>query len=437
MAVAERGMALGRLYERVRGGSGLARDTAVVVALLVIAGVVGGIILGNQRFVWPWAQRMVVYASFAATPGISPGNGQEVRIAGVNVGDVVTAQIDPHGHAVLKLSLEPGHMLYKNATLVLRPKSPLNEMYVEIAPGGAPADPVPAGYEFPISNTQRPVEVDEVLDHLDTHAQQALTALLSESDVALTHAASHLPQGLDATRAVGDDLRPVAEQLAMRIRLIRTLITDLAIISKAVGGDDTRIATLAGGLQTTLGSLGSHQPQMESALATLPGLLDNLQRSTDAVQRLSGQLDPTLRDLADASHAFPRALRRLDDTSDHVSEVVDAAQPFLHRARPVLEDLRPFTDDLHDALPALRGATRQLDPLTNALLPYLPDAAAFAINTRSITSTEDANYGVLRAQLLISPYSLPGVFGPGNGIPAISVPQLDQGTTTLQKTVPR
>jgi len=74
---------MGRVFERVRTEPGLARNTVVVVALIAIAGVVGGVILGNQRFVAPWSNRFVVTADFAAAPGISPGNGQEVRVANV------------------------------------------------------------------------------------------------------------------------------------------------------------------------------------------------------------------------------------------------------------------------------------------------------------------------------------------------------------------
>jgi phospholipid/cholesterol/gamma-HCH transport system substrate-binding protein len=425
-----------RAFERVKTEPGLARNTIVVIALVVIAAVVGGIILANQRFIAPWDKREVFYAAFAASPGISPGNGQEVRIAGVNVGDIVGAEVDDHGQAILKMSIQPGHKLYKNASLVLRPKSPLNEMYVTIAPGGPPAEQIPASYVYPMTNTVRPVQTDEVLDHLDNNAQQALTALLAESDVALTSAQTKLPAGLDATRIVGNDLKPVAQQLTIRKEKIRTLITDLGEISKALGGDDKRVAALASGLHTTLGSLGAHQPQLSATLATLPGLISNLKRSTDAVQDLSGQLDPTLRDLQDASDVFPDALRRFEHTADRLDDVVDAAKPFIRVARPVIRDLRPFADDLHDALPPLRSVARNLDPVTNALVPYLPDVAAFAINTRSITSQEDANSGVLRGLLETSANSAPSIFGPNNGIKPVPLTAVDKGQTGLQKLVP-
>jgi phospholipid/cholesterol/gamma-HCH transport system substrate-binding protein len=426
-----------RALERLRGEPGLLRNAVVVVMLLVLASVAGGIILANQRFIAPWDTRQTFYAAFEATPGISPANGQEVRIAGVNVGDIVGAEIDKHGQAVLKMAIEPGHKIYRNATLVLRPKSPLNEMYVTVNPGAPPAEEIPANYVFPQSSTQRPIQPDEVLNHLDDNARRALTSLLAESDVALSNSKATLPKGLDTTRSVLANLQPVAEQLAIRKQLIRRLVTDLAQISRAVGGDDKRVATLAAGLQTTLNSLGTHQPQLNQTVAALPGLITNLHRSTNSVVDLSEQLDPTLRNLQDASDIFPKALSRFEDTSDKLDDVLHTAKPFIHEARPVLQDLKPFTHNLQDALPPLHRATQKLDPITNALLPYLPDAGAFAVQTRSITSVEDANGGVLRSGVYLSSTTASPITGlPNNGLKPVPLPVLDKTTATLQRSIP-
>ncbi|MGQ0483415.1 MAG: MlaD family protein, partial [Pseudonocardia sp.] len=132
-------------FDRLKTEPGLLRNTLITVALLVLATVVGSVILGNQRFIAPWEDRQEFYATFAATPGISPGNGQEVRIHGVIVGDIVEAGIDADGNARVKLSVEGRYPVYENATLLLRPKSPLNEMYITMNPGSPPAERVVDG----------------------------------------------------------------------------------------------------------------------------------------------------------------------------------------------------------------------------------------------------------------------------------------------------
>jgi phospholipid/cholesterol/gamma-HCH transport system substrate-binding protein len=430
---------LGRTWERVRTEPGLARNTFVTAALIVLALVVGGFILGQQRFIAPWQERYELYATFQATPGISPGQGQDVRIAGVQVGQIVDADVDDAGQARLRLSLERQfeNKVYDNAHIILRPKSPLNEMYVILNPGGPPGKPLSSGSVLPIGNSERPIAIDELLGHLDDNARSMLTSLLTASDVALANAPKTLPAGLDAVRLVGNDLRPVSEQLVLRKEKLRTLVTALGEIAQAVGHDDKRLTSLGDGLQTTLGTLAGNQKNIESTVNQLPDLLAQLRNATTKVQSLAEEVDPALRNLQKATDDLPDALKALGKTSDKLDDTVDAAKGFVHEARPVVDDLKPFVSDARKGLPSLHDATKELDPVTNALIPYLPDVAAFIIQTRSITSYTDANNGILRGILNISTQTLPPLLGrPNNGIRPIPAPALDSGTTAFQKAVP-
>ncbi|MGQ0482678.1 MAG: hypothetical protein ACT4O0_16840, partial [Pseudonocardia sp.] len=88
-------------------------------------------------------------------------------------------------------------------------------------------------------------------------------------------------------------------------------------------------------------------------------------------------------------------------------------------------------------VPELRASTKELDPISEALLPFLPDLAAFAIHTRSLVGTEGANSGILRGALdpgLLD--NIPTVGGPNQGIKPVPAPLLDQGTTQVQDAVP-
>lgn len=398
---------IARHLERIKTEPGLKRNVIALTSLVLVAMLAGGWILGNQRFNAPWADRFVINAEFEAVPGVAPGNGQEVRIAGVIVGQITDAEVNDDGRAQLELDLEPGHEIYENATFVLRPKSPLNEMYVDIDPGSSPAALMSSGTTVPVTQTRRPVQVDEVLASLDDSTRAALTSLLRESDNALASAPADLPEGLDALGTVTDDLQPVAALLDQRRDYLRRLITAASRISTAIGDDDERLVSLAGALDSTLGQLAGGSTELEAALAQLPALAARLGSSTRAVSRLTSQLDPTLRDVAAAADTLPSALRRLASTSKALDETLAAAKPTLALARPVLADLRPFTSDLSVALPRLLTTTSRLDPVTAELLRYLPDLGAFMVNTRSVTSLRDANGGILRGMIELTPTSLP------------------------------
>lgn len=393
--------------DRIRTEPGLKKNVIAVTSLVVVALMAGGWILSNQRFTPPWADKYELSAEFEAVPGIAPGNGQEVRIAGVVAGQISGARVNENGRAELQMRLEPGHTVYDNAKLVLRPKSPLNEMYVTIDPGGPPGKPLPSGATIPVTNTERPVQVDEVLGALDGDARAALTTLLQESDAALAGAPRHLPQGLEGVADTTTELGPVVAQLDERRAKLRRLVTAVSQISSVVGKDDRRLLDLANSLDSTLGVLADGNSDLDATLAQLPEVSARLDRTTAAITRLSGQLDPALREIGAASETLPEALRKVSDTADALAETVDVATPTLQQARPVVADLRPFSRDARVALPRLHTSTARLGPVTATLLPYLADVGAFFVNTRSLTSMRDANGGILRGMLEITSTTLP------------------------------
>lgn len=394
-------------WERVRTEPGLKKNVVVMALLLVLAAAAGSWVLGNQRFTAPWADRFEFAAEFEAVPGVAPGNGQEVRMHGVIVGQITDARVNDAGRAELVMSLDPGHPVYENARLVLRPKSPLNEMYVEIDPGAPPAARVENGETLPVTNTERPIQVDEVLGHLDDRARAALTTLLSEADVALAGADRTLPAGLDETGEVAGDLRPVLAQLERRRGQLAALVTALSDLSDAVAGDDARLADLAEGLSSTLRTVSGKSGDLDATLAQLPVLASRLASSTQAVSRLTAQLDPTLRDVHAATDTLPEALDRIDSTVRRLGRTVEVARPTIADARPVVADLRPAIADLREALPVAAKSTARLDPATALLVKYLPDIGAFFVNTHSLTSMRDANGGILRGMLTVNSTSLP------------------------------
>jgi phospholipid/cholesterol/gamma-HCH transport system substrate-binding protein len=392
---------------RWRGQPGLLRNL-VTFALVAALGIVSvGIILSRQRISWPWEHTFTFAATFTETAGISPGNGQEVRIAGVPVGEITEAHVDRQGHAVVEMRMEAGHPIYDNAHLVMRPKSPLNEIFINVNPGGPPGRPLAADAVLPLSSTSKAVQVDEVLAHLDDNTRAALGNLLTESDIALADAPRDLPAGLRATDRVLTDLAPVATELDTRRATIAKLVSALSQVSTAAGRDDARLASLADSLNQTLHSVAAQNSALDSSLGRLPGLSTALRGATDSVTDLATQLDPTLDDVRAASDKLPGALDDLTDSVDQLGDTVDAARPFADRARPVFADLRPFAGHLRDAAADLAPITGDLGPVTGRLLPYLPDLQAFIYNTNSMVSLHDVNKGILRGQFTVGPTSLP------------------------------
>ena len=388
-------------WERIRNVPGLTRNllTLVVVGALGLSSL--WYILTHQRFIPAWSDRYVFYADFAEAPAVNPGQQPKVRIAGVEVGQITGSTVTQAGKARLRLSLKPGNPIYRNARLVLRPTNPLNEMYVEVNPGGPPADRLPEDGVVPVNQTSRPIQTDEVLNHLDDRSRAALSNLLSASDVALAHAPTHLPDGLNATDAALVRFQPVLESLRKRRAEIAKLVTALARISEAVGRDDARLTRLMEALDHTLASLSRRDTDLRATLAKLPGTTDALRRAMTGVQGLTAELDPALDNIEEASAQLPATLRALRGVVNDLDRTVTAARPVVSAAGPVVANLRPQVRDVRVALGDLEPVTRDLIPDTKLLVSYLDDLSAFIYNTNGTFSLSDANGGMIRGHVAV------------------------------------
>ncbi|WP_329060836.1 MlaD family protein [Amycolatopsis sp. NBC_01480] len=409
---------LRRTWERVRTVPGLGRNVLTVIVLITLGVISTSVILGNQRFILPWADRYVFSADFAQAPAINPGQQPKVRIAGVEVGQITGSAVTGTGTARLTMSLEPGNTIYRNAHLVLRPTNPLNEMYVEVDPGGPPQPPLPANGVIPVGQTERPVQPDEVLDHLDDRSRAALTNLLSASDVALANAPATLPGGLRAADGTMVAVKPVLDALAARRDNIANLVTGLSRISGAVGHDDARLAELLDSTQSTLSVLAQHNADVQATLAELPGTTDQLRRAMDGVSGLTNRLNPVLDHLDQASAQLPDTLRKLGGTVDNLGATVAAAKPVVSAAGPVVRDVSPLVGDVHRSLADLEPVTRDLIPDSALLVSYLGDLQAFIYNTNGAFSLSDANGGFIRGHVAVplpDAGVLPGTHGGNTG----------------------
>ena len=122
-------------------------DFVAIIGLIVIAGAVAVYILANQRLYLPaWVPVLgkdffVLKAEFATAQAVTPGQGQTVNIAGVQVGEISKVELED-GRRVVTMRMEPKYgRVYKDATVLLRPKTGLKDMVVELEPGTPAAGP--------------------------------------------------------------------------------------------------------------------------------------------------------------------------------------------------------------------------------------------------------------------------------------------------------
>ena len=134
----------------------------IAILLLVIAGVATTlVILVNQRADFPeWfpglgKKAFEMKAEFSTAQAVTPGQGQSVDIAGVRVGEVTGVE-EQDGTAVVTVEIEEQYsdLIHTDASVLLRPKTGLNDMVLALDPGTESAPNVSEGETLPLSQTE-------------------------------------------------------------------------------------------------------------------------------------------------------------------------------------------------------------------------------------------------------------------------------------------
>src|SRR5262249_10232133 len=137
-------------------------------------------ILSNERLRFPFVEEgpTKVKVELENAQAVQPGQGQTVRVAGVRVGDIGDVEGE-NGKAGVTLELDPKykHLLHANATALLRSKTGLKDMFLEVDPGDGPA--LKQGQMIPGTNTAPDVNPDEFLSALDADTRDYLKLLIS------------------------------------------------------------------------------------------------------------------------------------------------------------------------------------------------------------------------------------------------------------------
>ena len=149
-----------------------------VVTMVVIAAAVGGYILAHENLKLPsWVPVLGhtyfnLDAEFQTAQAVTPGQGQAVTIAGAKIGEIATVDLRG-GVAVVTMKVSPRYAryIYRNATMLLRPKTQLQDITVEVNPGTPSAGKLRSGEVLPESQTAANVDFDEFLAGLDAETR--------------------------------------------------------------------------------------------------------------------------------------------------------------------------------------------------------------------------------------------------------------------------
>ncbi|MFJ8311365.1 MULTISPECIES: MCE family protein [unclassified Streptomyces] len=241
-------------------------------------------------------------ADFSESAGLR--SGDEVRIAGVKVGEVGDVSLDG---AKVKVTFKVKHAWIGDAsTAAIAIKTLLGEKYLAIDPlGTAKQNP---GSRIPLARTTSPYDVTQAFEGLSNTIGDIDTARLAKSFETISETFKDSPPD------------------------VRTAVSGLSALSKTVSQRDTQLAQLLKGSEQLTKTLANRKSSFETLIDDGGLLLGELKQRRDAIQALltgtrglgtqltglvkdnAAQLGPTLAALGRVTDVLVKNQQGLDRT---------------------------------------------------------------------------------------------------------------------------
>ena len=360
-------------------------DFLAILVLFVIAVGVGGYILENQRLRFPLVEEKPkrFELELADARAVIPGQGQTVRVAGVKVGDIAAVGVED-GVAVVEVTVDGEYddLITDEATALLRPKTGLKDMFIEVDPGKG--EPLEDGDRIAVSNTSPDIDQDEFFEALDADTRDYLKLLITGAGKGLEGRSDDFREIFKRFEPLHRDIARVNSAVAERRRNLARLVHNYSLLVDELADKDQELTRLVTASNEVFDAFASEDLNISSTVSKLPSTLEQTSTTLAKVDGFAKVLGPSLEDLRPA-------FRKLDEANREVLPFVTEAEPIVReRIRPFVREARPYVGDLEPAARDLSAATPDLTDIFGELNRFF-NMAAYNPNGREAPSDYPAD----------------------------------------------
>ncbi len=300
-----------------------------------------------------------VKATFANSANIAKNS--PVRIAGVEVGKVISSERDGDATTVTFTVSGAGRPIHDDAFAAIRPRIFLEgNFFIELDPGSPSAPELASDGTIPVSRTSTAVQIDEVLTALQSPVRADLSKLLESYGNALTHTPTAAEDKTQLPEVRG---KSGGEALNGAFKYGGAAGRYSAQVTNAFLGTQQRdLSRLVDSAGRTFNAFAADQESLQ-------GLIENFDVFTGALADQSTNLSTTVRLLAPTlktAHSslvsLNRALPPLRTYAIELTPAVAQLPGLIHASKPWIAQVRPLLTGKEGL-----GAVKQLAKLTPGL----------------------------------------------------------------------
>ena len=408
--------------------------TMKLLAGWAVALVAAGLLVTNLGSKSDHVQLTAVFTN--ASPLVK---GNVVRASGVDVGTITNIALQ-NGQAVVSMSINPAVLpLHDDAKATITTEDLLGERYIDLE-RGTPSAPALTSMSLGTAQTGRVVDLQDVLNSVNTPTATALAALLSQGGQGLAGNGSNAAKTLAALAPTMTQARQVASILSNQNQVLGQLIDSAAPVASAVASHQGQsLDRLVNGATAALGAVADERQALSTALNEMPTTISNARAALAQLAGLSGPATTTLASLRPVTDNLSAISGELGRFSDAANPALTSLPPVLDRANTLLRAAAPVISALKPASGSLKSVAGSLEHLsTNALSgANLGNLMEFVKGWSLATAGSDAVSHYFNALAVITPSALGDTVGgliPGlpkgllSGVPTPTSPKLPIGT---------
>lgn len=351
------------------------RKDSIAIVVLALAGIVMtlGIFTQQKASLPSWLPFVGeefehITAEFTTAQAVTPGQGQAVDIAGIQIGKVASVDLED-GHAVVGMDIEPKYMelIHPNSTLLLRPKTNLNDMIVEITPGSG-SKHVENGANFTLAQTQANTNLDAFLGTLDSDTRQYLQLLLAGGAQGIGGRGKQLGNAFRRFEPFVHYNAKLTKVVAQRHVELARVIHDFGLLTTELGNHDADIRRFVSSSNAALGNFANQQQSIQEALTEFPSTLEAAKAGLASSNRFSRAAYPALFGLIPQAQALTPAFKSTETLFKQTTPPIrDQIRPFTREIRPVLVHANEASGPLDKTVTSFGNAVGGLNSFFNEL----------------------------------------------------------------------
>jgi phospholipid/cholesterol/gamma-HCH transport system substrate-binding protein len=299
-------------------------DAIKLVIFILVTTIATGFLvvtIGNLSF----AASKEYKAVFSDATGVVKGD--DVRVAGVKVGNVENIEVTDRTRALVTFKVEKAQAVTNSTFATIRYRNLVGQRYIALSQGVGKPGLMHAGATIPLARTRPALDLTVLFNGF-----KPLFAALSPDDInKLSYEIVTVFQGEGGTlESLLSHTASVTTTLASRDKVISSLITNLNQVMTTLGNRDTQLSDLivrlrefvsglSGDRQAILGSLDSISSLAVQTSDLVTGIRPGLTTDVKQLRKVAGNLDSNKGEIDRALQVLPVKLTKVGRTATYGS----------------------------------------------------------------------------------------------------------------------